>query len=335
MRATQPSGRFVTIVQHPRGEKKQIALRENRIVDVLDSFLHYEADTEPGSSGSPVFDDGWEVVALHHASVRAPDHAELGGFVNEGIRVSGLRAFITAQSSLGPSKGRSSTSCSHERPARSLRRRCSRGSRSTRTTPAGVATTRSSSAPARTGCRCRPSPTSSSRWRRSTRRATSEPSLRAAVPPLQRRAESGASSRVLHGGQHRRHDEHAPQARDATAGSSIRACRQSEQTGEEAYRDNPLDRGHLVRRLDPAWGASRDEAKRSNDDTFHFTNCTPAARGLQPEPDDLGRSRGLHPRERGQPGPQGDRRSPARCSRTTTSISRRPAAAAVLEGRRR
>jgi endonuclease G len=48
-----------------------------------------------------------------------------------------------------------------------------------------------------------------------------------------------------------------------------------EQTGEDAYRDNPLDRGHLVRRLDPAWGASRDEAKRCNDDTFHFTNCSP------------------------------------------------------------
>lgn len=90
-------GRFVTIVQHPRGEKKQIALRENRIVDVLDSFLHYEADTEPGSSGSPVFDDGWEVVALHHASVRAPDHTELGGFVNEGIRVSSLRTFVTGE----------------------------------------------------------------------------------------------------------------------------------------------------------------------------------------------------------------------------------------------
>jgi endonuclease G len=91
-------GRFVTIVQHPRGEKKQIALRENRIVDVLDSFVHYEADTEPGSSGSPVFDDGWEVVALHHASVHAPDHDELGGFVNEGIRMSGLRTFVTGRS---------------------------------------------------------------------------------------------------------------------------------------------------------------------------------------------------------------------------------------------
>lgn len=49
----------------------------------------------------------------------------------------------------------------------------------------------------------------------------------------------------------------------------------NEQTGEDAYRDNPLDRGHLVRRLDPAWGGSRDEAKVSNDDTFHFTNCSP------------------------------------------------------------
>ncbi len=48
-----------------------------------------------------------------------------------------------------------------------------------------------------------------------------------------------------------------------------------EQTGEDAYRDNPLDRGHLVRRLDPAWGSTREAAKTSNDDTFHFTNCTP------------------------------------------------------------
>ena len=87
-------GDFVTIVQHPGGKKKQVALRENRIVDVLDSHLHYAADTLPGSSGSPVFDDRWRVVCLHHASVRAPDRTELGGFVNEGIRVKSLRAFI-------------------------------------------------------------------------------------------------------------------------------------------------------------------------------------------------------------------------------------------------
>jgi endonuclease G, mitochondrial len=48
-----------------------------------------------------------------------------------------------------------------------------------------------------------------------------------------------------------------------------------QQTDEDVYRSNPLDRGHLVRRLDPAWGASREEAKLCNDDTFHFTNCSP------------------------------------------------------------
>lgn len=91
-------GDFVTIVQHPRGEKKQVALRDNRVVNVLEQFVHYEADTEPGSSGSPVFDDQWDVVSLHHASVPAPDHSELGGIVNEGIRVGSVLKFVRSQS---------------------------------------------------------------------------------------------------------------------------------------------------------------------------------------------------------------------------------------------
>ncbi|HVF13447.1 MAG TPA: trypsin-like peptidase domain-containing protein [Acidimicrobiales bacterium] len=89
-------GECVTIVQHPSGEKKQVSLRENRLVDVLDLFLHYETDTQPGSSGSPVFNDQWEVVALHHASVPAPDHAELGHIANEGIRVSAVLKAVRA-----------------------------------------------------------------------------------------------------------------------------------------------------------------------------------------------------------------------------------------------
>jgi endonuclease G, mitochondrial len=48
-----------------------------------------------------------------------------------------------------------------------------------------------------------------------------------------------------------------------------------EQAGNEVYAKNDLDLGHLVRRLDPAWGESSDVAKLANDDTFHFTNCTP------------------------------------------------------------
>jgi len=46
------------------------------------------------------------------------------------------------------------------------------------------------------------------------------------------------------------------------------------QIGEDLYVDNILDRGHLVRRKDPVWG---DSAETANDDTFHFTNCSPQA----------------------------------------------------------
>lgn len=66
-------GESVTVIQHPNGEAKQIALRENRVIDLLDSFTHYQTDTAPGSSGSPVFNDQWEVVALHHSGVPERD----------------------------------------------------------------------------------------------------------------------------------------------------------------------------------------------------------------------------------------------------------------------
>ncbi|WP_282692703.1 endonuclease [Streptomyces sp. CC208A] len=66
-------GEFVNIIQHPNGEPKQLALRENQIIDLLDRFAHYETDTAPGSSGSPVFNDQWEVVALHHSAVPKTD----------------------------------------------------------------------------------------------------------------------------------------------------------------------------------------------------------------------------------------------------------------------
>ena len=49
------------------------------------------------------------------------------------------------------------------------------------------------------------------------------------------------------------------------------------QAGDELYRNNELDRGHLVRREDPVWGA---RAALANEDTFHFTNCSPQHSGM-------------------------------------------------------
>jgi len=50
---------------------------------------------------------------------------------------------------------------------------------------------------------------------------------------------------------------------------------EDQQIGDWLYDDNDFDRGHLVRRLDPVWGDSHDEAVRAEADTFHFTNCAP------------------------------------------------------------
>ncbi|WUN89346.1 serine protease [Streptomyces bobili] len=66
-------GEPVNIVGHPRGRLKEIALRDNRIQVRLDDFLQYTTDTEPGNSGSPVFNDQWEIVALHHTGVPKAD----------------------------------------------------------------------------------------------------------------------------------------------------------------------------------------------------------------------------------------------------------------------
>ncbi|WP_310582557.1 DNA/RNA non-specific endonuclease [Deinococcus sp.] len=86
-------GLCVNIVEHPNGWYKKLVLRENRIVARGTDTLHYEADTEGGSSGSPVLNDAWEMVALHHwgepyLETRTPGGAAIPVTVNEGIRVS-------------------------------------------------------------------------------------------------------------------------------------------------------------------------------------------------------------------------------------------------------
>ena len=52
------------------------------------------------------------------------------------------------------------------------------------------------------------------------------------------------------------------------------------QIGNALYVSNRLDRGHLVRRMDPGWGATRDEAQQGELDSFHYTNCAPQHENL-------------------------------------------------------
>lgn len=64
------TGEPLNIIQHPRGEARRYAIRNNRLIDILpEGYLHYEGDTLRGSSGSPVLTTRWELVALHHSAV--------------------------------------------------------------------------------------------------------------------------------------------------------------------------------------------------------------------------------------------------------------------------
>ena len=68
-------GEYVSIIQHPGGQPKQIAIRENQLVDIEEGGVHlvYLSDTAPGSSGSPIFNDSWQVVGLHHSGLPKKD----------------------------------------------------------------------------------------------------------------------------------------------------------------------------------------------------------------------------------------------------------------------
>ncbi|MCA3555163.1 DNA/RNA non-specific endonuclease [Aestuariivirga sp.] len=97
-------GEVANIIQHPRGDFKQAVLRENRLVARLDDVLHYVADTLGGSSGSPVFNNEWQMIALHHWGGPGPMAlAAMPGnppsAINEGVRVSSIVRNLRARAS--------------------------------------------------------------------------------------------------------------------------------------------------------------------------------------------------------------------------------------------
>jgi V8-like Glu-specific endopeptidase len=55
------------VVGHPLGGGVSFSLQDNLLLDWDQRLVHYRTPTEPGSSGSPVFDDQWRLIAIHHA----------------------------------------------------------------------------------------------------------------------------------------------------------------------------------------------------------------------------------------------------------------------------
>jgi endonuclease G len=268
-------GEYVSCIQHPEGAPKAVAIRENELIALLDNFVHYVTDTQPGSSGSPVFSDDWKVVALHHAGV--PDKDDPKKYVaNEGVRISSIARRITAIA-----KDRSSEE-------RLIIDELYAGIPGTLPGSGTVSPMEVS--------------TRSKEFYDNT--AGYDAAFLSAGPEIPFPVISGGMAEdvltLSNGGSVLNYTHFSlvmSRSRKLpffTAvnidGSQLKELKRtkdvwyfdpriekSDQYGPDLYESNELDRGHLVRRLDPVWG---DEANEANEDTFHFTNCSPQHKNL-------------------------------------------------------
>lgn len=274
----------VTIIQHPQGRSKEIACRANKVIRRQGIFLHYAADTDPGSSGSPVFSDEWEVVALHHAGVRATDSDgkilnKDGGLwdatqgedaikwaANEGIRISAIVALLQA--------ARDDGIRAREKPLLTdALRQADVAAGAYVDLQRSIVTERRNAA-----------------WYATANGYDPDFLGPEAIVPLPGHSGHPNASQVLdyrnfslviHRGRRQAlftacnidGPVRVPSSRDTGWKKDPRLEGQF-QLGDEFYKDqagriNKLDRGHLVKRTDPSWG---DIGAEAIDDTFHFTN---------------------------------------------------------------
>jgi S1-C subfamily serine protease len=86
------------VIGHPLGSPQvQLSLHNSLVLDVDDRYAWYRSPTQSGSSGSPVFDDRWRVIALHHGWTDSlPGATGAGRAANEGIRLDRLLGDLAA-----------------------------------------------------------------------------------------------------------------------------------------------------------------------------------------------------------------------------------------------
>jgi endonuclease G, mitochondrial len=77
-----------------------VAIRNNLVTEANENELRYFAGTLSGSSGSPVFDDNWNVVALH-SSCRYVENVRFQGrpaaWINRGIQMAAVLKDLRAR----------------------------------------------------------------------------------------------------------------------------------------------------------------------------------------------------------------------------------------------
>ena len=91
----------VYVIGYPQGGGLKVSLRDNRLVRVGEPAapisakiptLYYRAPTEPGSAGSPVFNEHWEILAMHVGggeSKETPEYVDFPEF-NFGLDMNSI-----------------------------------------------------------------------------------------------------------------------------------------------------------------------------------------------------------------------------------------------------
>lgn len=259
-------GEYVSIIQHPNGGPKAVTIRENKVSCIFDDFIHYLTDTEPGSSGSPVFNDQWIVVALHHSGVPNPNKKN-AWIANEGIRISSISNYFA--------KKFNAFTAEEKVFIREIFPNLDIGSE--------------------------PNSTQSTPFQRDMGYDSTFLGLEHRVDLPQLSDEMKKDVSYMDNGSYVLDYTHFSivmcRSRclayftavniDGSQAKNIKRSGDSwnfdpripkdAQYGDELYAKNDLDRGHLVRRLDPVWG---DKAMQANSDTFHFTNSSPQHKNL-------------------------------------------------------
>lgn len=80
----------VYVIGYPKGGPLQFSLQDNLLLDCEDPRIHYRTPTAGGSSGSPVFNQQWELLGVHHKGdelMKKLNGKEGAYAANEGIYI--------------------------------------------------------------------------------------------------------------------------------------------------------------------------------------------------------------------------------------------------------
>jgi hypothetical protein len=89
----------IYIIGHPAGGSLSYSLQDNLFLGHRAAKLHYRTPTQPGSSGSPLFDARWRLIGIHHAGGDTMPRLDGEGTyqANEGISIHAIREALAAE----------------------------------------------------------------------------------------------------------------------------------------------------------------------------------------------------------------------------------------------